>query len=261
MSGRSQADGQNVSEDFPISWRYLLGRARHALTLDEQRIIEEMIGPVERVSHDHAILRDGELADRSTYLIEGFMARTIERDGRRHIVSMHVPGDFVDLHAFALKRLDHSVVAIGPAKVGYVPHPKLVQVVAAHPHLSRMLWFSTLLEAAIHREWILTMEHLPIEGRLAHLMAELWHRLSFVGLGDEDGFNLPLTQVEIADACGTTPIHLNRVVRSLREAGIMELSRGRVTILDRPRLEQAGKFRPDYLYGEGHLKLGDELSK
>lgn len=105
------------------------------------------------------------------------------------------------------------------------------------------------------------MEHLPIEGRLAHLMAELWHRLAMVRLGDEDGFNLPLTQVEIADACGTTPIHLNRVVRSLREARIMELSRGRVTILDRERLEQAGKFDPAYLYGEGHLKLRDELSK
>ncbi len=250
-----------MSEEFPLSWRYLLGRARHALTHEEQRIIEGMIGPVERVSHDHEILRDGELAHRSTYLIEGFMARTIKRDGRRHIVSMHVSGDFADLHAFALKRLDHTVVAIGPAKVGYVSHAKLEQIVASHPHLSRMLWFSTLLDAAIHREWILTMEHLPIEGRLAHLMAELWHRLSFVGLGDEDGFNLPLTQVEIADACGTTPIHLNRVVRSLREARIMELSRGRVTILDRARLEQAGKFRPDYLYGEGHLKLRDELSK
>ena len=176
-------------------------------------------------------------------------------------MSIHVPGDFVDLHAFALKRLDHTVVAIGPAKVGYVTHEKLERLIATHPHLGRMLWFSTLLDAAIHREWILTMEHLPIEGRLAHLMAELWHRLSFVDLGDEDGFNLPLTQVEIADACGTTPIHLNRVVRSLREAGIMELTRGRVTILDRARLEQAGKFDPAYLYGEGSLKLGEELSK
>lgn len=250
-----------MQEDYPNSWRFLRGRARHALTPNERQLIEEMMGPFERLSHDKIILEAGQLVDRSTFLVEGYMARTIERDGRRHIVSIHVPGDFVDLHAFALKRLDHTVVAIGPAKVGYVGHDKLERLIATHPHLGRMLWFSTLLDAAIHREWILTMEHLPIEGRLAHLMAELWHRLSFVDLGDEDGFNLPLTQVEIADACGTTPIHLNRVVRSLREAGIMELTRGRVTILDRARLEQAGKFDPAYLYGEGSLKLGEELSK
>lgn len=250
-----------MNPDFPNSWRFLLGRARHALSQDERRIIEDMLEPVERVSHDRVILQGGDLVDRSTFLIEGFMARTIERDGRRHIVSLHVPGDFVDLHAFALKRLDHTVIAIGPAKVAYVTHRRLEELLARHPHLGRMLWFSTLLDAAIHREWILTMEHLPIEGRLAHLMAELWYRLSLVRLGDEDGFNLPLTQVEIANACGTTPIHLNRVVRSLREAGIMELSRGRVTIFDRARLERTGKFDPSYLYGEGSLKLGQELSR
>lgn len=222
--------------------------------------MEAMLDPIERVSHDCVILKHGNCVNQSTFLIEGFMARTIERAGRRHIVSIHVPGDFVDLHAFALKRLDHAVVAIGPAKVGYVAHGKLEQTIAAHPHLARILWFSTLLDAAIHREWILTMEHLTIEGRLAHLLAELWHRLSFVELSDKDGFNLPLTQVEIADACGTTPVHLNRVVRSLREAGILELSRGRVTILDHARLEAAGKFDPSYLYGAGNLKLGDELS-
>lgn len=224
-------------------------------------MIEQMLDPVERLDHGQQIVECGDKVDRSTFLIEGWMARLAWRGDRRHIVALQVPGDFVDLHAFPLKRLDHQVIAIGPAKVGYVTHDRLEEVIAEAPHLGRMLWFQTLLDAAIHREWILTMEHLPLGGRFAHLLAELWHRLDFVGLADADGFAIPLTQVELADACGTTPVHLNRIVRSLREQGICHLSRGRVTIRDRARLEAMAAFDPSYLYGDGPLKLGDELSE
>ena len=232
-----------------------MGRARHALSDEEQLTIENMMGTPRRLKHGEQMFDAGDYLNVSTMLVEGVLVRTIERSGRRHIVAIHLPGDFVDLHAFPLKRLDHSVCAIGPAKVAQVTHERLNQLMDEQPHLARMLWFSTLLDAAIHREWILTMEHLPIEGRLAHLLAELWHRFEFVDLADNDGFNLPLTQVEIAQACGTTAVHLNRVVRSLRESGIAELTRGRVTILDRTKLEQAGEFEPSYLYGQGMLRL------
>ncbi|WP_234024860.1 Crp/Fnr family transcriptional regulator [Tsuneonella amylolytica] len=245
----------------PKTWMFLKGRARHALSPEERATIENMIGDVERLDHNHTILKAGTLASRSTILLEGWIARMVWRDGRRHIVSLQVPGDFVDLHAFALKRVDHDVVAIGPAKVGYVAHDKLEEVIARQPHIGRLLWFASALEAAIHREWILTMEHLALDGRFAHFLCEMWHRLNFVGLAEEDGYAMPLTQVEMADACGTTPVHLNRIVRQLREAEIVTLSRGRVTIHDRARLEDTAKFDPRYLYGEGPLKLGDELTR
>lgn len=245
----------------PKTWMFLKGRARHALSAEERATIEDMIGDVERLDHNHTILKSGVLANASTFLLEGWIARMTWRDGRRHIVSLQVPGDFVDLHAFALKRLDHDVVTIGPAKVGYVDHDRLEEIIAGQPHLGRMLWFATLLEAARHREWILTMEHMALDGRFAHLLAEIWHRLNFVGLAEEDGYAMPLTQVEMADACGTTPVHLNRIVRQLREAEIVSLSRGRVTIHDRARLEETAKFDPRYLYGGGPLRLGDELTR
>lgn len=247
------------SSAYPNTFRFLLGRARHALSPEECQTLEGMIDPLERLGHGQKIVSASAKIDRSTFLIEGWIARMAWRDGRRHIVALHVPGDFVDLHAFPLKRLDHDVVAIGPAKVGYVPHDVLEQAIGDHPHFGRMLWFSTLLDAAIHREWILTMEHLTLEGRFAHLLAEMWYRLDFVDLAEADGYATPLTQVEMADACGTTPVHLNRIVRNLRERDICHLSRGRVTITDRSRLEAVAKFDPAYLYGDGPLKLGDEL--
>lgn len=240
---------------YPLTGLFLQGRARHAMSDHEKALVEGLVHETERYTAAHTILSRGDVLDRSTLLIEGFVARVIRDGDKRHIVAIHVPGDFVDLHAFALKRLDHDVVSIGTVKIGYVRHERLQEMMEEEPHLTRLLWFSTLLDASIHREWIMKLEQLSADGRLAHLMAELWQRLDFVGLAEPNGFSLPLTQTELADSCGTTAIHMNRVIRKLREDGIVNIARGRVTVLDHDRLVELGAFDPAYLYGEGPLKL------
>ncbi len=247
---------QTMTDDaFPLTRRFLQGRSRDALDARERGVLEGLIQRVERFTEPVTILERGAVLDQSTILIEGTVARVIHEGGRRHIVALHVPGDFVDLHAYALKRLDHDVVSIGTVQVGYAPHAAIDDVLATEPNLARMLWYSTLLDAAMHREWIMKLEHLSADGRLAHLIAELWQRLSFVDLAGESGFALPLTQQELADACGTTSIHMNRTVRKLREAGVVDISRGQVTVIDREELARIGAFDPAYLYGQGPLKL------
>ena len=232
-----------------------MGRSRDALSEREKVLLESVVDKVERFTAPHTVLKRGDVVDQSTILIEGTIARVIHEDGKRHIVALHVPGDFVDLHGFALKRLDHDVVSIGSVQIGYVPHERIQAILETEPTLARMLWYSTLLDAAMHREWIMKLEHLSADGRLAHLVAELWQRLDFVGLAGENGFSLPLTQQELADACGTTSIHMNRVVKKLRETGVVDISRGQVTVLDRDALKDLGSFDPAYLYGSGPLKL------
>jgi CRP-like cAMP-binding protein len=234
---------------------FLKGRLRHVMSDHEKALLENIIDEVERVPDGTCILERGKLANRSTLLVDGFIARVIEDGGNRNIVSVQVPGDFVDLHAFALKRLDHDVVTVGPSMVAYVTHAALAEVVATEPHLTRLLWFSTLLDAAIHREWILKLEQLRAGERLAHIICELWHRLNFVDLADPHGFNMPLLQTHLANACGTTAVHINRVIKSLRSQGLLELNRGRVTIPDREALERYAHFTADYLYGQGTLFL------
>jgi CRP-like cAMP-binding protein len=240
---------------------FLQGRLRHAISEREAQLLEGLVERTERVPDGHAVQRRGVPASQATLLLDGFIARVIDDHGSRHIVGLQVPGDFVDLHAFALKRLDHDVVTVGPAMVGYVPHAQLAQIVRDEPHLTRILWFSTLLDAAIHREWILKLEQLKAEERLAHMMCELWHRLDFVGLADAHGFNMPLLQTHLADACGTTAVHINRVIKALRQRGLLEINRGRVTVPDRTALEHFALFKPDYLYGEGSLFLGEDLTQ
>jgi CRP-like cAMP-binding protein len=255
MGHEPREGGNRLMSDqrHPLTGQFLKSRMRDAMTPRQQDAVEGLFQESERFSDSHTILRRGQLANRSTMLVEGFMVRSIEERGKRHVVGIHVPGDFVDLHAYALKRLDHDMVTVGSTRVAYAEHEAIERVVRDDPDLTRILWFATLLDGAIQREWIMKMEQLPADGRLAHLIAEIWTRLEMVGLSDQHGFGFPLTQADLADACGTTAIHMNRIVRKLRTANICDIRRGRVSVDDRARLEEAASFNGDYLFGHGAL--------
>jgi CRP-like cAMP-binding protein len=252
--------GPAETENYPLTGRFLLGRLRHAMTAEEKATVESLIEGTERFTTPTVLLERGQLAERSTMLIEGYLLRTMVEDGRRFVVGIHVPGDFADLHGFALKRLDHNLVTLGPTLVGYASHKRIETVVERYPHLTRLMWFSTLLDAAVHRQWILKMQQLTAARRVAHVFAELWHRLDSVGLGRRDGLRTPLIQADLADMCGTTSIHMNRALGQLRKEGIAEFRRGAVYVRDRSRLEDYAGFNPDYLYGAGGLQVGAELA-
>lgn len=248
---------------YPNTGRFLMGRLRADMSAEERAELEGLVERTERIDRPTRIVARGQTPNHSTMLIDGFMLRTLEdEDGRRYAVSLHVPGDFVDLHCFALKRLDHNIDTLGPVKVGYVPHSALERVVRERPHLTRMFWFSTLLDAAIHREWIISLEQLTTPRRIAHVFAEISRRLWMVGLGSAKGFDSPLTQTNLSQMCGASPIHINRAIRDLREKGIAEFERGKVTIPDLTALEDYAAFRPDYLYGPWSLAYNaDEMPR
>jgi CRP-like cAMP-binding protein len=117
-----------------------------------------------------------------------------------------------------------------------------------------------LLDAAIHRQWILKMEELTAARRVAHVFAEMWYRLDMVGLGRRDGLRTPLIQADLADMCGTTSIHMNRALGQLRKEGIAEFRRGTVYVRDRAGLEAFAGFNAAYLYGPGDLRVNGELA-
>ena len=233
-----------------ISGKFLLGRGRHELSDEEQRVLEDGIGSVRQVAARKQIVRAGVIIDTSTLLLEGFVCRYMDdRDGQRQLVAVHVPGDFVDLHAFPMRRLDHDIATLGPVKIACYDHQTLETITERYPHLTRKLWFSTLLDAAMHREWIFRLGRLGAEGRVAHLFCELNERLEMVGLAADGRYMLPMTQPDIAEASGLTGVHVNRVLRSLREKNLLTFKANEVCILDRKALAAVAEFEPQYLYG------------
>ncbi|WP_174273618.1 Crp/Fnr family transcriptional regulator [Sphingomonas bacterium] len=223
-------------------------RRSDRITEEEADSLDRAISDVESYAPRSIICRAHVDQDVSKLLVEGFVSRQCTLvDGRRQILAIHVPGDFVDLHAFVLKYLDHDVVALSPAKLAIAPHQALRKVTDEEPHLARMLWFSTAVDAAIHREWIASLGRSAM-ARVAHLFCELRARLEVVGLADRSGYALPLTQVDLADATSLTPVHVNRTLRQMREAGLLDFRSGRVEIGDLVGLIRIAAFDPRYLY-------------
>ena len=232
--------------------RHLLKlRARDDVSADEEQAIRDALGEVKTFSPDHVAIREGEPLEASTLLLDGMMCRYKDLSGgQRQITELHVPGDFVDLHSFTLKRLDHSILALTACRVVEVPHANLATITEQYPHLTRLYWFATTLDAAIHREWELSLGRRTALAKIAALFCEMRIRFDVVGMTDGDGYALPLTQMDLAECLGLTAIHVNRTLKELREQKLVEFKAGRVTILDLARLERIAEFDPAYLYLE-----------
>ena len=147
-----------------------------------------------------------------------------------------------------MKQLDHSVGTLTPVQVGIVPHARLKEVLDPRPELARKLWFSTLIDAAMHRTWLFRLGRLDAVGRVAHFICETNERFKAVGLSDGRQFSLDLTQTDLAEVCGLTNVHINRVIRQLREANLCVFRSSTVEIIDPIGLARRGDFDPAYLY-------------
>lgn len=232
-----------------ITANVLRNRLGGELPHAERAILDAAVSETRLLPMGHVAVRQGQLVNVSTLLVHGFMTRRVDAaDGRRHLVAVHVPGDFVDLHAYALKSLDHEVAALTDVTVAIFPHEALERIQAEYVHLTRRLWFLTLLDAAIHRQWIYRLSSLNALERVAHFLCEMNARLLAIGASNGSRFELPMTQVDIGEVCSLTNVHVNRVLRQLREMGLCTARSAHVEIHDLKGLATAGQFNPHYLY-------------
>lgn len=226
-------------------------RVRDVISDQEARALRDSISEIKDIPANKTIVRAGVQLTVSTLLLDGLVCRYSDlADGQRQIMELHVTGDFLDLHSFLLKHLEHNVGSLTPIRVALVPHERLRRISEEFPHLTRTLWFSTLLDSAIHREKILSVGRRAAVARIAHLMCELFLRLGVVGLAGTDRFKLAMTQADLADATGLTSIHVNRMLKQLRDEGLMTFRGGEVVIHDWPKLQRIAEFDPRYLYLE-----------
>lgn len=170
------------------------------------------------------------------------------QDGRRQVMAYHVPGDVPDFQSLHLEVLDFSICAVAPLRIGFVQHEALRALFAAEPRLGDAFWRTTLIEGSLAREWMLNNGRRESYPRMAHLFCELMIRLEMVGLAADNSCGLPLTQYELGDALGITSVHVNRILKELRESGLITLGGGRLTIHDWDALAKAGEFDPTYLH-------------
>lgn len=224
-------------------------RKRAVIGAEEERAIRNSVAETRTIPSDTIAIRAGEELTASTLLLDGWMARSKDLEsGERQITELHIAGDFADLHSFTLKELDHDIMTLSECTVAIVPHDRLQELTERYPHIGRIYWFSTNIDAAIHREMALSLGQRSALSRMAHLFCELYVRLDIVGRAKRDGYDFPLTQRELSECLGLTVVHANRTLQELRRRKLVEFEKGKLKILDRRGLEGVAEFDPTYLY-------------
>ena len=168
-------------------------------------------------------------------------------DGRRQIVAYLIPGDFCDLNVFILSKMDHSIAAISPVEMVFIPREQILEFLR-HPGISRAMWLATLVDEAILREWVTNLGQRSAENRLAHLFCELYLRMKSVGLTTGLEFELPVTQSELGDTLGLSTVHVNRSLQSLKAAHLVTFKGRKIVINDIGRLKKVSGFHDNYLH-------------
>ena len=224
---------------------------RDELSAEEREALRSIAGPPRVIVAGSDMVTEGQRATKSTLVTEGYCTRyRLMENGERQITAIHVPGDFVDLHSFLLKIMDHSVGALSTCTIISFDHADLERLSQQYPHLTRLLWLSTLLDAAMNREWIVGLGRLSAFARMAHLICELYVRLQIIGQIDGLSFKLPMTQAELADVLGISSVHVNRVLQDMRDQDLVVWKGSRIDIVDWDRLADVGEFDPRYLHLE-----------
>jgi CRP-like cAMP-binding protein len=195
------------------------------------------------------LVREGQRPDECCLLVSGFACRhKLTGDGARQIVSFHVPGDLVDIQHLLLDAADHNVQTIAAGMVGWIPKQELVRLAWSRPAIGRALWRDTLIDASISRQWVLNVGRRDGRSRIAHMLCEFATRCEAAGLAGVDAFDMPMTQEQIGDASGLTSVHVNRMLKVLRDEGAIARAGRQVRILDWELLRSIAGFDPAYLH-------------
>ena len=220
-----------------------------AVSAEEKRLIGTANFVTQQIEDDQDLIREGDRPLYCPLLLEGFACRykTLE-NGQRQIMAFHVPTDLCDLPSLILKKIDYSVGTLTPAKIALVPHATILGWTKAHPNLGHLLWRATLIDASASREWVVNVGRRTAYQRTAHLLCELMLQMRSAGLAQDLVCDMPLTQVELADALGLTPVHVNRTLQWLRSENLVEFGGGTLTVRNWRELKRAAGFDAAYLH-------------
>lgn len=222
----------------------------------DERALLDLPSEIVIVGKQQALINEGDAVFHCWLLLSGFCARyKIVGSGGRQIVSIHMMGDMVDLQNALLGIADHGVQALTECEMAKIPIEAIRQLTDARPNVKDALWYDTLVDGSIFREWVANVGRRDSKTRVAHLLCEFALKLDAIHLGEQLNYELPMTQEQLADATGLTPVHVNRVLQALVREGLIErVTSKSVLIGNWKRLADAGDFDRSYLHLDAALR-------
>ncbi len=222
------------------------------LSDSDRRFLDTLITRDEHFAADVDIVSEG-MTPRSVFVVKEGMAiryRSLP-DGGRQIMTFLLPGDLCDAHVFLLKTMDHSLGTITPVRIAPISRENMLHMFSERPRISAALWWSSLQEEAMLRERIVSLGRRDARGRIAYIMCELLWRHAALGLTNGEKMRLPLTQTELGDTLGLTPVHVNRILKEFRERRLIATEYRTLKLLDIEGLQAIAAFNKEYLHFGG----------
>ena len=216
----------------------------------EEQALLDLPHQVVTVERNRTLVTDGDVVSHCWLILSGFCVRyKIVGDGGRQILSIHMVGDLVDLQNALLGVADHGIQTLTDCEMARIPIEAIRQLTSTQPRIKDALWYDTLVDGSIHREWVANVGRRSGRTRVAHLLCEFALKLEAIQPGDRLNYELPMTQDQLADATGMTSVHVNRILQSLAKDGLIErVTSKSVLIGDWKRLAAAGDFDRSYLH-------------
>lgn len=203
---------------------------------------------VTRVPANTDIVAPASEFEHAILVASGLVGRFLQLpDGRRQITAIHLPGDLADLHRVATPKAGSALHALTHATVVRIPGRELRALALASPAITQAFWVYSAIDAAVLSRWAVNLGRREARVRMAHLLCEIGLRMESSGEALRTDFLLELTQSQLGDALGLTPVHVNRTLKALREAGLIEIDGRIFRIPDWPRLAALAEFDPEYL--------------
>jgi CRP-like cAMP-binding protein len=219
------------------------------LSKADVKALESAVASVRQIETDEDLIEEGDRPEFVHVVLEGFACRyKLLGDGSRQIMAWLVPGDFCDLHIAILGEMDHNIGTLSSSKIALIRPDAVVQLTQTSASLSKALWWASLVDEAILREWLVGMGRRPADRQIAHLFCELLARMQAVGRAPANVLKMPVTQAQLADSVGLTTVHVNRTVQQLRELGLITWRHKALTIIDVDGLQAFSGFDPNYLH-------------
>jgi len=217
---------------------------------EDKRLLDELTSKDRRHYGAHEdILREGEHSSDCHLIISGLACRyKILENGTRQIMAFLVAGDLCDPEVFILKEIDHHIGTLAPSLIATLPGETMRNLLLNRPGVALALWWGTLQDEGILRERIIDEGRRDAYSRIAFLIYEMLLRLRAVGVLDDERFEWPITQTDLADATGLTPVHVNRMLQRLREEGLIATDGKVWEVLDLAGLRKAADFNANYLH-------------
>ncbi|AUQ57604.1 transcriptional regulator, crp family [Phaeobacter inhibens] len=225
-----------------------------ALSEDELGVLERLHLRRRSITAGGDLVHQGQ-SDQAAYILAAgwVCSYKIQSDGARQIVDFQIPGDFLGLRSVLLRTSDHSFEPLTDIQAAEVFADDLLEAFEDTPRLAAAILWAASRDEAMVVEHLVGVGRRDADARLAHFLLELGERMTLVGMGSKAGYACPLTQYHLADALGLSSVHVNRVLRHLRELGLVTFQDGHVTFDNYDGLVNFSEFDPAYLDQTGPL--------